>query len=47
MINKETEENKEPVVRKPDETSGIHITTHIKIFDPNTGEVLVDQRGDS
>ena len=48
MINKEMdiESNKE-TDKKPDELSGIYVSTHIKIFDPNTGEVLVQQRGDS
>ena len=36
---KETMENK-----KPDETSGVLIEGHIKIFDPNTKEVIVDKR---
>ena len=30
--------------KKPDETSGVLIEGHIKIFDPNTKEVLVDKR---
>lgn len=30
-------------VRKPDETSGIYVRGHIKIFDPETKEVLVDK----
>ena len=30
--------------KKPDETSGVMIEGHIKIFDPNTKEVLVDKR---
>ena len=49
MINKETsKENKEvETARKPDEINGIHVSTHIKIFDPNTNKVFVQQRGDS
>ena len=30
--------------KKPDETSGVMIEGHIKIFDPNTKEVIVDKR---
>ena len=29
---------------KPDETGGIHVQGHIKIFDPETGEVFIDKR---
>lgn len=29
---------------KPDETSGVHVQGHIKIFDPETKEVFVDKR---
>jgi hypothetical protein len=30
--------------RKPDENSGIHVQGHIKIFDPESGEIYVDKR---
>jgi hypothetical protein len=30
--------------RKPDEQSGLHVQGHIKIFDPESGEVFVDKR---
>jgi hypothetical protein len=30
--------------RKPDDTSGVHIQGHIKIFDPVTGEEFVNKR---
>jgi hypothetical protein len=33
-------------VNKPNENSGVNVSTHIKISDPNTGEVLVQKRGD-
>ena len=36
----QTEEN----VAKPDEHSGVHVQGHIKIFDPESGEVYVDKR---
>lgn len=32
--------------KKPNDSSGVYISTHFKIFDPNTKEVLVQQRGD-
>jgi hypothetical protein len=31
---------------KPNETSGFYFSSAFKIFDPNTKEVLVQQRGD-
>ena len=34
---------KQPV-RKPDETGGVYVQGHIKIFDPETKEVYVDKR---
>lgn len=36
----QTEEN----VTKPDEHGGVHVQGHIKIFDPESGEVYVDKR---
>ena len=40
---------KQPVAssKKPDESGGFYISTHIKITDPNTKEILVQKRGDS
>jgi len=54
MINKEMKEHKstnngkqEQVrTRKPDEHSGIYFSSGIKIFDPNSGEVILHKRGD-
>jgi hypothetical protein len=44
MDNKNTPE---PVVKKkPDENAGLFFTSHIKITDPNTKEVLVQMRAD-
>jgi hypothetical protein len=37
-------ENNDVVERKPDEQSGIHVQGHIKIFDPESGEVFIDKR---
>jgi hypothetical protein len=36
--------NTVPENKKPDEVGGIHFEGHIKIFDPETGEVFRDQR---
>lgn len=53
MINKsignksETNEKKEETKpKKPDEQSGIYFSSHVKIYDPNTKEVLVQKRAD-
>lgn len=32
---------------KPDEETGFYFSSAIKIFDPNTEEVLVQMRGDN
>lgn len=32
--------------KKPNELGGIQISSHLKIFDPNTKQVLVQKRGD-
>ena len=42
-INEVLNEKPEP---KPDEKGGFIFSSVIKIFDPNTEEVLVQQRGD-
>ena len=54
MINKSmnTSENKpEPVKSdsevKPNEHGGFYFSSHVKITDPNTKEVLVQTRGDN
>ena len=31
---------------KPNETGGFYFSSHIKIYDPNTKEILVQKRGD-
>lgn len=48
MINTDTNKNLEETAventqKKPDDTSGIYVRGHIKIFDPESGEVLVDK----
>lgn len=52
MINKEMNDKSEKIdqeePQKPaDELGGFCFSTAIKIFDPNTEEVLVQQRGDN
>lgn len=32
--------------RKPNENAGVYFSSSIKIFDPNTDQVLVHKRGD-
>lgn len=44
LQEKNMEENQLKTQEKPNETTGFHIEGHIKIHDPNTGEVLRDQR---
>lgn len=38
------QENKSQVQKKPNESGYVQVQGHIKIFDPNTGEVFVDKR---
>jgi hypothetical protein len=33
-----------PAVSKPNETGSVYVEAHIKIYDPNTQEVLVEKR---
>jgi hypothetical protein len=42
--NMESSPNNIDTERKPDEQSGIHVQGHIKIFDPESGEIYVDKR---
>jgi len=39
-----TEEKPENKSNVPNDESGVMMTGHIKIFDPDTGEVMVDKR---
>lgn len=45
-LNNQEESDKLPE-KKPNENAGFHFSSHFKIFDPNTKEVLVKQRGDN
>jgi hypothetical protein len=38
------EKTQDNIERKPDELGGIHLQGHIKIFDPESGEVYIDKR---
>jgi hypothetical protein len=40
----ENSKNFESPVKKPDESSGFNVEGHIKIFDPQTGEIFIDKR---
>ncbi len=33
--------------KKPNEFGGVHLSSHLKIYDPNSKQVLVQKRGDS
>lgn len=33
--------------KKPNENAGFYFSTHIKITDPKTNQVLVEKRGDN
>ena len=53
MINKSVGQNskpddKKPVVvdKKPNENNGVYVSSHVKIFDPNTKEIFVQKRAD-
>lgn len=41
--NSENESKEEPEMKKPDDTAGMYVRGHIKIFDPESGEVFVDK----
>lgn len=43
VINKEQQEKKN-MSPKPNETSGLQVEGHIKIWDPTTGEIIVNKR---
>jgi hypothetical protein len=45
--NIDIEKNKTEVEKKPNENAGLYFSSSIKIFDPNTKEILVQKRGDN
>ncbi len=40
----ETENHVENTKKRPDEQSGFHFEGHIKIFDPQSGQIFIDKR---
>jgi len=50
-MNNTMEQNKSETPKesqvKPNETGGFFFSSHLKITDPNTKEVLVQKRGDN
>ena len=52
MINKEMNDKSEKTEQKDDkkpvdELGGFYFSTMFKVYDPNTNEILVQQRGDN
>jgi hypothetical protein len=46
-VKTEETDNKQRAERKPNEQTGIAVSTHVKIHDPNTKQVFVQRRGDT
>ena len=49
-MNENTDQNQEKqteLEKKPNETGGFYFSSSIKIFDPETQEILVQKRGDN
>jgi hypothetical protein len=50
-MNNKTSENKNDkqklTEKKPNEHGGFYFSSHLKIFDPKTGKILVEKRGDN
>jgi len=40
------QDKEEESKNKPNEDAGLHFSTHLKIFDPNSKEIIVKTRGD-
>lgn len=45
--NISTNSSKKVYEKKPNEIGGFHFSSGIKIFDPNTNEILLQKRGDN
>lgn len=45
-VNEKTQQVQKPAEKKPNEQSGFYFSSFLKITDPETNEVLVEQRGD-
>jgi hypothetical protein len=46
-MNKNTTTNKTVHEKKPNEIGGFYFSSGVKIFDPNSNEVLLQKRGDN
>jgi len=44
--SKTDDKKPEETGKKPNENNGVYLSSHIKIFDPNTQEVFVQKRAD-
>lgn len=44
--NKSEVEDSQVETHKPNETGGFYFSSSVKIFDPNTEEVIIHKRGD-
>lgn len=44
MNQSDKNQPKTTLEKKPNEKNGVIVSSHIKIFDPNTKEVLVEKR---
>lgn len=45
-MSENNEHKDEPNEKKPNETGGIEVSTHLKIYDPDSKEIFVQKRGD-
>jgi len=51
MINKQMNDNsvknlEKKELKKPNESAGFYFSSHLKIFDPESKEILLQKRGD-
>lgn len=51
MINNKMSQNSNKIpekteIKKPDESAGFYFSSSIKIFDPNSKEIILHKRGD-
>lgn len=46
MTDKSKKDTSAKVNKKPNELGGVQVSSHIKITDPQTGQVLLKIRGD-
>jgi hypothetical protein len=43
-LDQEQKNPQEPLAAKPNESGGVSVTGFVKIFDPNTKEIIVESR---